>query len=180
MRQGTSIAVLMLDADFFKRFNDTYGHPAGDDVLRAIAACMEMHLRRPDDMKARYGGEEFVAILPDTHPEAAHTIGDRIRKAVEALGIEHSGSPIGYITVSVGVATVTPMFGFVANELLSLADKALYAAKRDGRNCVRSVSAKGGYDAQLSFDQLVALGKASAPEPGPETELTPTILPGRH
>ncbi len=160
VRQGTPVAVLMLDADYFKRFNDTYGHLAGDDVLRAIAACMEMHLRRPDDMKARYGGEEFVAILPDTSLEAAHSIGDRIRIAVEELGIEHTGSPIGHVTVSIGIATVTPIVGFVDSTLLKLADEALYSAKRDGKNCVRSVAAT--YEANPSFDQLASLGRAPA------------------
>ncbi len=166
VRQGTSLAVLMLDADFFKRFNDTYGHLAGDDVLRGIAACMEMHLRRPDDMKARYGGEEFVAILPDTSLDAAHSVADRIRAAVEALQIEHTGSPIGCVTISIGVATVTPIVGFVPSELLQLADQALYAAKRDGKNCVRSIGATGGYASGLSFDQLVKLDRTPAPEPG--------------
>ena len=154
VRQGTSVAVLMLDADFFKRFNDTYGHLAGDDVLRAIAACMETHMHRPDDMKARYGGEEFVAVLPDTSLEAAHSIGNRLRIAVEELGIEHTGSPMGHVTVSIGVATVTPIVGFAENALLKLADEALYSAKRDGKNCVRSIVAAAGYDAHPSFDQL--------------------------
>ena len=166
IRQGTSCSVLMLDADFFKLFNDTYGHLAGDDVLRAIAACMGVHLQRPDDMKARYGGEEFVAILSDVSVDAAHNVGERIRLAVEGLRIEHTASPIGHVTVSIGTATVTPMVGFVPGELLEVADQALYAAKRDGRNCVRSVAATAGYDAKLCFDHLTALSKAPLPEPG--------------
>ena len=166
VRHGSPVALLMLDADFFKPFNDTYGHLAGDDVLRAIAACMEMHLRRPDDLKARYGGEEFVAILPDTSLEAAHSLAERICIAVEELRVEHTGSPLGYVTVSIGVATVRPMIGFVASELLQLADQALYAAKRDGKNCVRSITGPSDVNAGLSFDQLVALSKTPAGEPG--------------
>ena len=166
IRQGTSVAVLMLDADLFKRFNDTYGHPAGDDVLRSIAACMERHLKRPDDIKARYGGEEFVAILPDTSLDAAHRMGDRIRIAVEELRIEHAASPVGHVTVSIGVATMTPMAGSVAGELLQLADEALYAAKRDGRNCVHSAAAPGGYNADLCFGQLVGHRNSPPSDPG--------------
>ena len=158
IRYGTPIAVLMLDADFFKRFNDTYGHPAGDDVLRAIAACMETNLRRPDDMKARYGGEEFVAVLSDTSHDAAEKIGNRIREAIGALAIDHKESPLGYVTVSIGVATVTPILGCTGSNLLQLADNALYAAKRDGRNCVRSVAATDGNDSHSNFDHLVAVG----------------------
>lgn len=162
VRQGTSLAVLMLDADFFKRFNDRYGHLAGDDMLRAIAACIEMHLRRPDDLKARYGGEEFIAILPDTSLEAAHRIGDRIRMAVKGLHVEHQGSPSGHVTVSIGVASVTPMVGFIARELLHRADQALYAAKRDGKDCVRSIEAANERDTALSFDELAALSERPA------------------
>ncbi len=163
VRQGAPIAVLMLDADLFKRFNDTYGHLAGDDVLRAIAACMEMHLRRPDDMKARYGGEEFVAILPDTSLDAAQAIADRIRLAVAALRIEHTGNPAGCVTVSIGAAAATPMVGFVSMELLHLADQALYTAKRDGRNRVHAVAAEPGSGAMPGQPYETLANAAASP-----------------
>lgn len=139
VRTGTSLAVLMLDADSFKRYNDCYGHPAGDEVLRAIAGGMSRHLRRPDDIGARYGGEEFVALLPDTDLKSARTVADNIRAAVEGLAIEHSGNKTGCVTVSVGVAAVSPLVGDNPAHLVEAADKALYMAKQGGRNCVRTM-----------------------------------------
>ena len=139
VRTGTPLAVLMMDADAFKRYNDTYGHPAGDEVLRGIAGCVGRNLRRPDDIGARYGGEEFVAILPNTDLVPAASIADRMRTCVEDLGIEHSGSDFGRVTVSVGVAAALPLIGDNMGQLVQAADEALYAAKQGGRNCVRSV-----------------------------------------
>ena len=136
VRNGGSLSVIMFDADFFKRYNDRYGHIAGDDVLRSIAGCLAQNLRRPDDVSARYGGEEFVAVLPDTDFASATAIGDRIRLAVEQLAIPHEESPIRCVTVSVGVATANPFVGDDASHLLQAADHALYAAKRQGRNRV--------------------------------------------
>ena len=115
-------------------------------------------------MTARFGGEEFVALLPDTSPEAAHGMAERIRTAVEELEIEHTAHPIEHVTVSIGVATMTPRVGSTGTELLQLADKALYAAKRDGRNCVRAIAASHGYDASLGLDEFVPPGETPARE----------------
>lgn len=134
-------------------------------MLRALAGCIGAHLRRPDDFSARYGGEEFVAILPDTGLDAACEIGDCIRMAVEALDIQHRGSPIGHITVSIGIATMSPMIGSVASELMKCADEALYAAKRDGRNCIRSIAGKGRPGSALLGD-LAVRGQSLMSKPG--------------
>ena len=138
VRQGTSLAVIMFDADYFKSFNDHYGHLSGDDALRTIAECMAANLRRPDDVAARFGGEEFVALLPGSDMIAATVIGERIRKAIEDRSITHSGSPLGRVTVSVGVAAAAPFAHDDIRELIKTADQSLYAAKAAGRNCVRS------------------------------------------
>ena len=142
VRSGTSLAVLMFDADWFKKYNDTYGHPAGDTVLRSIGTCLRQHLRRPDDLAARYGGEEFIALLPDTDLDAARSMAERIRLEIEGLAIEHSDSAFGIVTVSIGVAVASPCHGFDEAGLIQAADRALYDAKRDGRNraCIVDVS----------------------------------------
>ena len=142
VRQGSTISLLMLDADFFKRFNDLYGHMAGDDVLRAIADCMRSNLRRPADRAARYGGEEFVAILPETDKSAAVALGDNIRVAVKQLKLAHADSSFGTVTISIGIATTTPLIGDLPADLLQAADQSLYAAKSAGRDCVRSTNAQ--------------------------------------
>ena len=137
VRQGSTITLLMIDADHFKRFNDTYGHVAGDEVLRAIAICMQTNLRRPGDRAARYGGEEFAAILPETDQDAALRLGESIRLAVKRLEIAHCGSETGIVSISIGVATTTPLIGDQPASLLEVADQSLYAAKKAGRDCVR-------------------------------------------
>lgn len=137
VRQGSTITLLMIDADHFKRFNDTYGHVAGDEVLRAIGICMQTNLRRPGDRAARYGGEEFAAILPETDQEAALRLGESIRMAVKRLEIAHAGSKGGSVSISIGAATTTPLIGDQPASLLEAADQSLYAAKKAGRDCVR-------------------------------------------
>jgi len=134
IRAETPIGLLILDADFFKRFNDGYGHPAGDDVLRAITACMTLHVARPGDTAARYGGEEFVALLSDTDEAGAMNVAERIRVAVAAMTLPHVGNPYGHVTVSIGVAVARPWLGVSQTSFLSLADAALYDAKHQGRN----------------------------------------------
>jgi diguanylate cyclase (GGDEF)-like protein len=136
-RVGHSLAVLMLDIDFFKRYNDTYGHQAGDECLSKVAACLRVCLKRPGDLVARYGGEEFVVLLPDLTQEGAHAIASYMCQQVEALGIAHEASDVKpVITISVGAATCEPMQGSTPTELLSKADDALYDAKSAGRNRV--------------------------------------------
>ncbi len=137
-RTGTALSLLFLDLDKFKVYNDSYGHKAGDQALRRVAAAANAELQRLSDHFARYGGEEFVAILEGTRPEQAMRVAERIRAATERLGIPHSGSPSGVVTVSIGVAGTQ---GEASPEaLIRMADQALYDAKEQGRNCVAMFS----------------------------------------
>ena len=133
-RYGHNYAVALCDVDFFKAYNDRYGHLAGDDVLRRVAATISSGLRI-GDTTYRYGGEEFLVVLPEQDADAATAITDRLRLAVADLGIPHAvGTPDGVVTISAGVAVSTGAGD--ADGLLKAADEALYAAKRDGRNRV--------------------------------------------
>ena len=133
-RYGHSYAVVLCDVDFFKAYNDRYGHLAGDDVLRRVAATISSDLRT-GDIAYRYGGEEFLVVLPEQDAEAAAAITDRLRQAVEGLGIPHAdGGPGGVLTISAGVAVSTGAGD--TDGLLKAADEALYAAKSGGRNRV--------------------------------------------
>ncbi|MDR7157038.1 diguanylate cyclase (GGDEF)-like protein/PAS domain S-box-containing protein [Sphingobium xenophagum] len=140
LRDGGEIALLLLDVDYFKQFNDTYGHQAGDDSLRAVAACVRTHCRRPGDLACRYGGEEIAVILGASGTEGALAIADAIRSSVEALAIPHETSVCANkLTVSVGVATALAREGGsirMPEGLLQAADHALYKAKAAGRNRV--------------------------------------------
>jgi diguanylate cyclase (GGDEF)-like protein len=142
IRDEASIALLMLDADFFKLFNDCYGHPGGDVALQRIATCIRQNTLRPADMAARYGGEEFVLLLPDTELAGALVVAERIRATVADLVIAHAESPSGVMTVSIGVAAARPTLRDTENWLVAQADAALYEAKRAGRN--RVSAARGG------------------------------------
>jgi diguanylate cyclase (GGDEF)-like protein len=126
---------VLLDVDFFKAYNDHYGHQAGDDCLRQIAAALKAELRRPTDLVARYGGEEFVCLLPDTGHDDALAMAERMLRAVRALGLAHLFSDVApVVTVSLGVATRDGAdTGSRAAYLLALADAQLYQAKRSGR-----------------------------------------------
>jgi len=129
------LAVILLDVDHFKQYNDTYGHGAGDDCLRKVANAAEAALQRPADMIARYGGEEFVALLPTTKLDGAMAVAEAIREAVASLGIAHSKSSAGdHVTVSLGVASMVPLAEQSITLLLEAADTQLYAAKGGGRN----------------------------------------------
>lgn len=137
-RDGTPLAFIMLDLDRFKDFNDRYGHMAGDDCLRAVAAAIGDTVSRGGDFVARFGGEEFVVLLPGTDARGASLIAERVRDAVAQRGIPHAapGGP-GFVTLSAGVAAVTPNVGFTSSQsLVDLADEALYEAKHRGRNRV--------------------------------------------
>jgi len=137
IRSKSWLSVLYVDADFFKQYNDLYGHGRGDDLLRAIAGTLAAQLQRPRDMAARYGGEEFTVLLPETDPAGAERIAEDIRKAIMLLGVEHRQSLYGIVTVSIGAASKQPSLGTVSTLLLEAADAALYQAKEAGRNCVR-------------------------------------------
>jgi diguanylate cyclase (GGDEF)-like protein len=134
-RARTPLALVMLDVDYFKAFNDRYGHAAGDDCLREVAATISMLVRRPGDLCARYGGEEFAAILPHTDLAGARVLGERIREAIVALEIAHAGSSVApVVTVSIGIAASDAGAG--PDDLLRHADRQLYEAKSAGRNRV--------------------------------------------
>jgi diguanylate cyclase (GGDEF)-like protein len=135
-RDARPISIVFCDIDHFKRFNDTYGHQAGDECLMRVAQAMDEAVSRPGDLVARYGGEEFVALLVDTDAEGARILAERMRSRVEALAIEHRAADSGQLTVSLGVATITARPEIRPEDVVDLADRALYAAKQAGRNRV--------------------------------------------
>jgi diguanylate cyclase (GGDEF)-like protein len=136
-RHRTPLSLLMIDVDHFKRFNDIYGHPAGDACLKAIGHKIRADLFRPADFPARYGGEEFVVLLPETAKEGAIIIADRLRHAISELHIQHSGNTTGFVTISIGLSTLFESNKITTLEkLIDAADKALYQAKAVGRNLV--------------------------------------------
>ena len=137
-RAQKPISVILIDVDRFKQFNDAYGHAAGDDCLAEVGEILGPFARRSGDLAARYGGEEFVLLLPDSDREAAAHIAEEIRAAIVARAIAHESSDVApLVTASVGVATVIPTVGITPRSLIEAADKALYEAKRRGRNQVK-------------------------------------------
>ncbi len=144
IRHDTALSLALIDVDHFKRYNDRYGHGAGDDCLRRVAQALRGELKRPSDLLARYGGEEFVVLLPDTHAAGAALLGQQLAEAVARLGIPHAGSDVAPgVTVSVGVCTKPQGLPagdarFTPTGLLKAADEQLYAAKTGGRNQLRS------------------------------------------
>uniref|UniRef100_Q47FN5 diguanylate cyclase n=1 Tax=Dechloromonas aromatica (strain RCB) TaxID=159087 RepID=Q47FN5_DECAR len=135
-RHSNSIALLMCDIDYFKLYNDTYGHQAGDECLRKIAAAISRHTERPSDTVARYGGEKFAVILPETSIGGALMVAEKIRQATKELNITHASSPTGQVGLSIGIASAAPGFDNPPDDLILAADKALYRAKKEGRDRV--------------------------------------------
>lgn len=133
-RSGELLSVIMIDIDWFKLFNDTYGHIPGDDCLRKVAAALESSVMRPGDLVSRYGGEEFCVLLPMTEREGAIFTAKRMMKAIHDLNIPHRSSPLGLVTVSMGIATRQPHHGESFERLTQAADTALYHAKISGKN----------------------------------------------
>ncbi len=132
------LSLILVDIDYFKLYNDTYGHPAGDACLKTVASVLVGSIHRPEDMVARYGGEEFAIMLPGTELAGAAIVADRIRTRVESMEIPHTGSEvIPYVTLSLGVASAVPRKDNTPTALISAADQALYQAKHEGRNRVR-------------------------------------------
>ncbi|ONG50458.1 hypothetical protein BKE38_18215 [Pseudoroseomonas deserti] len=150
VERGAPLAVLLLDIDHFKLFNDQYGHQGGDAALRAVAGAIRRCIRDKDDLAARYGGEEFAVILPGAEAAGAARVAERVRKAIAALAIPHARHPLGHVTASIGIAALLPAAQLAAaadapeeeataappgpEQLLAAADAALYEAKRQGRN----------------------------------------------
>jgi len=134
-RAEKPISLIMADIDFFKGYNDNYGHLQGDYCLIKIAKTIASNVKRPLDFAARYGGEEFAVILPETDEEGAMVIAETIRKNIEELNLTHEHSSVApYVTLSLGIETISPKIGYSINELIENADKALYKSKLNGRN----------------------------------------------
>lgn len=142
MRDASTLALIMIDVDCFKQYNDIYGHSAGDECLQAIGRTIAgLASRRPGDLAARYGGEELAVLLPNTDVVGAVVLAERIRSAVRDLQIVHAGTTDGFVTLSAGVDAFRPVPGTgQPKELIQAADKALYAAKTGGRNRVCTVT----------------------------------------
>ena len=137
LRTGTSLALTMIDIDHFKQFNDTYGHPAGDACLRAIAGILDGAMNRSHDLIARYGGEEFVCLLPDINLTGAQVKAEQLRQAVQSLSIVHkTSSTAPVVTISLGLAHFVPTDKLTPEQLVAAADAQLYTAKHAGRNRV--------------------------------------------
>jgi diguanylate cyclase (GGDEF)-like protein len=137
MRDASSLALIMIDVDCFKQYNDIYGHAAGDECLRAISKAVAEGKHRPGDLAARYGGEELVVLLPGTDVDGAMVVAENIRRAIYRLELTHAGNATGVVTVSAGVEAFTPVrHENRPVELVEAADKALYQAKASGRNRV--------------------------------------------
>ncbi len=140
-RKKSPLSVIMCDIDYFKFFNDHYGHQKGDACLISVAKAIRSSLKRPGDMAGRYGGEEFLILLPDTDTDGAIHVATRIKKNIAALGLGHAQSKISdYVTLSFGVASLVPSEEIAPESIVSFADKALYQAKRNGRNQVSIAS----------------------------------------
>jgi len=145
-RHSDEMALLMLDIDSFKGFNDLYGHQAGDECLRRVAQTFAASLRRPGDFVARYGGEEFVAVLPRTNALSAAALAETVRANIAALAVVNAAAgSAGVVTVSIGVTSFSPDHYQGPEDLIRAADEALYSAKGAGRNCVR-IARNDGHD----------------------------------
>ncbi len=145
-REATQLSMIIIDIDFFKLYNDNYGHSAGDDCLKQVAKCLYDLVNRPADLLARYGGEEFVCILPKTDMTGTMQIAEMMRTKIEDLNLLHEHSIISdHITISLGTATVLPSDRIEADILVKGADKCLYQAKEGGRNQVKGIDLDIGF-----------------------------------
>ncbi|MCA2017671.1 diguanylate cyclase [Vibrio tritonius] len=134
-REQKNVALLMIDVDYFKRYNDSYGHLAGDECLKSIARALQASVRRTSDSSCRYGGEEFACLLPFTDQEGAVLCAENIINEVKNLNIEHKTSDVSsFVTVSIGIAVRTPTLDVQVEQLVKEADEALYTSKQTGRN----------------------------------------------
>ncbi|MDR3601727.1 MAG: diguanylate cyclase [Desulfosporosinus sp.] len=137
MREQQHLALVMVDIDYFKDYNDNYGHLKGDDCLILVAKTLLSSIKRPVDFVARYGGEEFMAVLPDTDKEGALLVAERMRKGIEQLALVHEYSEVAaWVTISIGVAEIIPRPSDLIQDFIKNVDQAMYQAKQDGRNRV--------------------------------------------
>lgn len=160
-RHGISTAAIMLDIDFFKKYNDTFGHPQGDRCIKAIGSVLKQVARRESDITARIGGEEFLVFVQDISKEDLLLLAKRIQRGVESLELKHATNVLSeYVTISIGIAYVTPDSGKDFTYLYEAADKALYHAKANGRNCISlngtiySKQARTEADSTTPYSQL--------------------------
>lgn len=138
VREGAVLSVIFVDIDFFKQYNDIYGHQCGDECLKKVGRCLEDCVKRPGDMTARYGGEEFITVLANTDLTGALEVAESMRESVLAMNMPHAGSAVrNKLTISAGVASLVPQKELSPANLIDLADQALYEAKKEGRNRVK-------------------------------------------
>jgi len=162
VREGRRIAVILIDVDCFKHYNDRYGHQAGDECLRAVAVSLSRSARRPRDFVARYGGEEFAVVLYDASREYLAEVSTRIQRSIAELNIPHDASTVaGRVTVSIGAAFVLANVNRTYEGLIQLADEALYGAKEQGRNCVVTLEAEHHTLRSGRFDKRRELAEAA-------------------
>lgn len=135
-RLEKEIALLMIDVDSFKLYNDHYGHVQGDQILRRVAGILKQNMLRPIDIAARYGGEEFACILPETNSKGARIVAERIQHDIKNENIEHKYSSFGHVTLSIGIGSVVPTHSNTVSELIQMADNNLYKAKSNGKDCI--------------------------------------------
>lgn len=148
-RQETPLSIISIDVDHFKKFNDCYGHPAGDACLQKISKALKESVGRPKDLVARYGGEEFIILLPETDSKGAEQVAEKIKKSIKNLDIAHSTSPVaGQVTVSMGVVCVMSNT-YQEGDLLKAVDNCLYKAKNAGRNRIESLILQAGCDGKM-------------------------------
>jgi two-component system chemotaxis family response regulator WspR len=137
IREQTQLSLLMIDVDYFKAYNDSFGHLEGDEALRQVAQAIRGSCARPSDLPARYGGEEFALVLPNTSPGGARLLAEKLRQTISALAIPHnSPAPGSTLSISIGLATMIPAQGSNSREVIQNADNGLYSAKNNGRNQV--------------------------------------------
>lgn len=137
IREQTQLSLMMIDVDYFKAYNDNFGHLEGDEALRQVAKAIRASSSRPSDLPARYGGEEFALVLPNTSPGGARLLAEKLRQTVASMNIPHIAPSEGAsLTVSIGLATIVPPVGSHSRQLIQSADQGLYAAKHNGRNQV--------------------------------------------
>lgn len=167
-RVQAPLSLVMVDIDYFKHYNDRYGHQAGDECLKAVAKVVAQSVHRTGELAARYGGEELAALLPNSNEHEAYECARRMQRGLQKLKLLHEGVPAGMVTLSLGIASLTPSTDITPDKLIRRADSALYQAKGAGRNCLRldrtPVDKVAG-----KIAQVVPIGRATDPHTHNET-----------